>query len=184
MQQPQPAGTPSPAPPVPFPEWARTQLERVLRALEGRGPASEARTRRRIRTVLADLEGELPAAPEHHQVCDHLWAGLLRTGLPAAARFFRPAAGRGAPVLWVRRGDGGADALDRRRIHALLGRRSRRAAEDGLDPARIRRLCARQLRNGAGEADLVRALTLTSPGQAAVLSHLCGGAARSRAAKV
>lgn len=174
LPQPRPA-PPGPAESLPpFPQWARTQLERVLRTLEGQGPASDARIRRRSQATLTELRHELPADPDRRQVADHLWAGLLCGGAPAAARFFRPVAGRGSPVLWLRRADGGAEALDRRRVEALLERRCAPLADDGLDPARIRRQCARELRNGLGEPDLVRALSLTSPAQAAILRRLCG----------
>jgi len=176
LPQPRPAdaGAAAPLAAPALPAWARTQLERVLRALEGRGPSADSRIRRHSAAALDGLEGELPPAPSATQVADHLWAALLCAGHPAAARFFRPLPGKGASVLWVRRADGGADGLDRRRVEALLARRCHRHADDGLEPARMRRQCARQLRNGLGEAELVRALDLTSPAQAAVLRRLCG----------
>lgn len=184
LPQPRPAesGTPDSLPA--FPEWARTQLERVLRTLEGQGPASDDRVRRRSQATLTELSQELPADPDPPQVIDHVWASLMCAGSLAAARFFRPVAPKGAQVLWVRRGDGGADALDRRRVEALVERRCAPVAGDGLDPARIRHLCARQLRNGLGEPDLVRVLELTSPAQTAVLRRLCTGGRQPRPARV
>ncbi|MFB6260830.1 MAG: hypothetical protein ABEK42_09150 [Thiohalorhabdaceae bacterium] len=149
------------------PDWGRTHLERVLRTLEGRGPSCDQRVRQRTQATMAELRQELP------QVIDHLWASLMCAGLPRAARFFRPVAGRGTPVLWLRRGDGGADALHRPRLEALLERRCAPLADDGLDPARIRHQCACQLRNGLPESDLVRILSLTSPARAAILRRLC-----------
>lgn len=170
QSDPQPA---APESPPAFPEWARTQLERVLRALEGQGPDRDALNRRRSRSALAEIGAELPRDPAPEQVSDHLWAHLLCAGLPRAARFFRPVAGRGTPVLWVRRTDGGADGLDRRRVERLLEHRGRPQEGEGLDAVRCGRECARLLRNGLGEAELMRALSLTSPGQAAVLRRLC-----------
>jgi hypothetical protein len=148
----------------------------VLRALEGQGPNANARVHRLSRTALTEIGPELPRDPAPEQVSDHLWAHLLCAGLPGAARFFRPVAARGVPVLWVRRADGGADGLDRRRVERLLENRGQPQAGNGLEPARMRRECTLLLRNGLGEAELVRALTLTSPGQAAVLRRLCGAA--------
>ena len=173
QSDPQPA---TPASPPACPEWARTQIERVLRALEGQGPNPDALIRRRSRSALAEIGAELPQDPTLDQVSDHLWAHLLCAGRPGAARFFRPVAGRGTPVLWVRRADGGADGLDRRRVERLLEHRGLPQEGDGLDAARRGRECTRLLRNGLGEAELVRALSLTSPGQAAVLRRLCRGA--------
>lgn len=184
LPRPRPAETGNPDPVPAFPEWARTQLERVLRTLEGQGPASDDRIRRRTRATLTELSQELPPDPDRPQVIDHLWASLMCAGSPAAARFFRPVAERGAPVLWVRRGDGGADALHRPRVEALLERRCGPLADDGLDPARIRHQCARQLHNGLGESDLVRALSLTSPAQAVILRRLCTGSEQTRPARV
>jgi len=173
--QPRPATPGDAAPSQPFPEWTATHTERVLRALEGRGPASDARIRDRTRRTVAGLDREVDSHASTAQVCDHLWARLLCAGFPVAARFFRPVAPQGARVLWVRRGDGGADGLDRRRVEALLQRLGRAHVGEELDGIRIARACNGLLRNGLGETELARALSLTSPGQAAILRRLCEG---------
>ncbi|MEF8794678.1 hypothetical protein [Thiohalorhabdus sp.] len=170
-----PAAPDGPIPSQPFPEWTATHTERVLHALEGWGPASDARIQARTRRTLADLDREVGTQASTAQVCDHLWARLLCAGWPVASRFFRPVARQGAQILWVRRGDGGADGLDRRRVEALLQRLGRAHAGGELDAIRIARQCSSLLHNGLGETELARALSLTSPGQAAILRRLCRG---------
>ncbi|KPV39665.1 hypothetical protein AN478_11130 [Thiohalorhabdus denitrificans] len=155
-------------------QLAADHLRRVLRLQEGTGPTAEERINHQVQDLLQRLPTDAPPAPE--DLADQLWAALLEAGRPAAARFFRPyRAGRG-PVLWVRRADTGADPLARERVEAVLERRCRSLEEPLLDGPRIHRLCRAQLRDGMREASLVRVLALTSPGQAAVLDRLCGGA--------
>lgn len=173
---PVPARGPAPSATAPdMPAWARDQAARALRALEGRGPAAEARTRSNLARVQRAWRNG-PALPggDPEGVRDLLWGALLTADLPATARFFRPLRTRRGPVLWVQRRDGGADALARERVETVLARFASAAAGGGLDGARIHRQCWGLLRNGLGERELARALDLTSPGQAAVLTRLTG----------
>ena len=154
--------------------WAVEQLRRVLHLQEGFGPGASRRVGQRTRTLAARVQDELPpptATPE--TAADHLWALLLREGQWASARFFRPYRNGPGPTLWVRRHDGGADALDRERVEALLERLCRQPEDAGLEPTRVMASARRQLHDGMSEAELVQVLTLTSPGQAAVLRRLC-----------
>ena len=68
LPQPRPAQPGSPESLPAFPEWAQTQVERVLRTLEGQGPSSDTRIRRRSRATVTELRRELPAEPDADEV--------------------------------------------------------------------------------------------------------------------
>lgn len=159
------------------PVWAVTQIRRVLRILEGFGPPADRRVERALNEARARFREAPPRGPgTNPPIPDQCWGALLRARLFDAARFFRPYAIRREPLIWVRRPDGGADPLARKRVEALVDQLCLGLPQEGLDPARIRQHCGQRLRSGVDEPELARALALTSTGEAVVLCRLATGA--------
>ncbi|MFA9460235.1 hypothetical protein [Thiohalorhabdus methylotrophus] len=153
--------------------WAAQHLGRVLRIHEGSGPAADQRIRTRVRCLLDRVRAELPSGTaQPGELTDHLWSALLRNGQTEAARFFLPYQASRGPVLWIYRGEAGADPLARNRVERLLDRRCLELTDPDLDTARIQRHCRARLRNGMEERELIRVLSLTSPAEAAILDRL------------
>ena len=169
----------NPDPSAPLSGWAVEQLRRVLRLQEGEGRRAEGRISRQTCDLVARVQRELSGtSAEPDKVTDHLWSALLRDGLTGPARFFRPYRARRGRALWVRGNRGGAYPLQRERVEGLLERLCQQPDDPGLEPSRLFHNAQSHLHNGMSETALVRALSLTSPGQEAVLQRLCGSAAR------